>query len=111
MTRMAQERDSILRIRAKVDAYDEMEENTSSSDKAFAAHGNENDRIQLCSREKPLRVYRLMETVAIELSVKSPLITKLARFLRENSDEVITESQVKDCSVCVYHFFHNLYSE
>lgn len=101
MTRMAQERDSILRIRAKIDAHDEMEEAKATSNETLGAFNDADDRIQLCSREKPVRVQRLMGNISSELPVKYSLAAKLAKFLHANSDGDITVGRLNNCSVCV----------
>ena len=55
MTRMAQERDSILRLRAKVDSHDEYEESLIDTAPAALTDPSDN-RIVLCAPQRPFRL-------------------------------------------------------
>ena len=104
MTRMAQERDSILRIRAKVDSYDELEESKIGTEEHMEKSKASNDRIRFCSVEKPLRVRSLVEVISHEVPIKN-LASKLAKFLRATTHENITEQRLNVCSVCSIYIF------
>jgi hypothetical protein len=104
MTRMAQERDSILRIRAKVDSHDELEESKIGTEEHKEKSEASNDRIRFCSVEKPLRVRNLVDVISHEVPIKN-LTSKLAKFLRAATHENITEQRLNVCSVCSIPIF------
>jgi hypothetical protein len=106
MTRMAQERDSILRIRAKVDSYDELKETQMGTEETLENPEAAEDRIKFCSVEKALRVRHLAEIISHEVSIQK-FTSRLAKFLRATTGEDITEQRLNVCSVCaIYHFSH-----
>jgi hypothetical protein len=104
MTRMAQERDSILRIRAKVDSHDELEESKLGTEEHMEKSEASNDRIRFCSVEKALRVRNLAAVISHEAPIKN-FTSKLAKFLRATTHENITEQRLNVCSVCTIHIF------
>ena len=108
MTRMAQERDSILHVCAKVDSYDELAEIQIGTEEMPDGESPEaaDNRIRFCSVEKPLQVKNLAEIVFCEVSVRR-FTSKLAKFLRVTIGEDITEKRLEVCSVCAsFHFSH-----
>jgi hypothetical protein len=96
---MAQERDSILRIRAKVDSYDELQETQLGTEEIVQRPETSEDRIRFCSVEKPLRVNQLAGLISHEVPI-SKFTRKLARFLRATTGKDITEKHLAVCSVC-----------
>lgn len=65
MTRMAEERDSVLRIRAKVDSHDEMVESiTETSHANTTTSTTERLRVVFCAPQKQLRVTQILPQVA-----------------------------------------------
>ena len=103
---MAQERDSILRIRAKVDSYDELQETQMGTEETLESTEAADTRIRFCSVEKALRVRHLAEIISHEVSTQK-FTSRLAKFLRAATGEDITEQRLNVCSVCaIYHFSH-----
>jgi hypothetical protein len=99
---MAQERDSILRVRAKIDSHDELEEANIDPDetgKTLESHGDTEDRVTFCSAQRPQRVRVLAKDVSHEISI-SGFVSKLAKFLKAFTGADITEPRLKVCSVC-----------
>ena len=96
---MAQECDSILRIRAKVDSYNELQETQLGTEEILQRPETSEDRIRFCSVEKPLRVKQLAGLVSHEVPI-SKFTWKLARFLRAMTGQDITEKRLAACSVC-----------
>ena len=104
MTKMAQERDSILRVRAKVDNHDELEETRIGTEETLERSQTAEDRIRFCSVEKPLRVKHLVEIISHEVSMHK-FTWKLAKFLQATIGKDITEQRPTICSVCaIFHF-------
>lgn len=105
MTCMAQERDSILRIRAKVDAYDELKEAKVVSEEVTKSvvASDTDDRIQLCSADKPERFRKFIGSITSELPINSSIqvVTKLVKFLNENTNEAISEQRLATSPVCL----------
>jgi len=99
MTRMAQECDSILHIRAKVDSHDELQESKMGTEEHKEKSETSNDCIRFCSVEKPLRVRNLVDIISHEVPIKN-LTSKLAKFLRAATHENIAEQRLNLCSVC-----------
>lgn len=101
MTRMAQERDSILRIHAKVDSYDELEEKKVANQEP-ASHHNFDGRIYLCSVQKAVRMKRNADIASEEVSFRG-FTSKLTKFLQhECPDDRITEARLNVCSVSFF---------
>ena len=103
MTRMAQERDSILCVRAKVDSYDELEEANIGADENGRTSESPKDmdeHIKLCSPRKAHWMSLLAENVSCEISITG-FTSKLAKFLKASSGADIMENRLKVCSVCV----------
>jgi hypothetical protein len=97
---MAQERDNILRIRAKVDNHDELEETRMGTEEILERTGPATeDRVRFCSVEKPLRVRHLAEIISREVSIQNFTLT-LAKFLQATIGEDVTEQWLNVCSVC-----------
>jgi hypothetical protein len=99
MTRMAQEHDSILRIHAKVDSYDELQETQLGTEEILQRPETSEDRVRFCSVKQPLRVKQLAVLVSHEVPI-SRFTWKLARFLRATTGQDITEKRLAVCSVC-----------
>lgn len=94
MTRMAQERDNLLRIRAKVDQYDELEERELGEPEPIPL---DSSRTRLGSPCPPTRVsgfLRLITTAEEDLPVQQ-FTKKLAGFLRLLSSERCSEKQLQ----------------
>jgi hypothetical protein len=98
MTRMAEERDSILRIRAKVDNFDEWQESQDAT--PSTTPDNPPDcRVSLCSPGKPVRVYNISATLAQEFGL-SNFANRLAKFLHIYGGRKVSLQRLEACSVC-----------
>jgi hypothetical protein len=100
MTRMAQERDSILRIRAKVDSYDELEESRLVARETPDHPDTADDRIRFCSVQKAIHVKRLARNIFTELSIQG-FTLMLAQCLQEATGENVTETRLNISSVSI----------
>lgn len=103
MTRMAEERDSILRIRAKVDSYDEMVESTVETSPSDSAESTaESPRLVLCAPQKRVLVQRILPRIA---SLTADGLTgqefsrKLFHFLRDFTGTTIKQKDILSCTV------------
>jgi hypothetical protein len=103
MTRMAEERDSILRIRAKVDSFDEWEE---SLDATLPASSEDppDSRVSLCSPQKPVRVQDISSRLAPQEFRFSNFANRLAQFLHHYGGTKVPVQRLQSCSVC-FDFF------
>jgi hypothetical protein len=99
MTRMAEERDSILRIRAKVDSYDEWQESVTDTSPASSSQG---DRIILCAPQKKFRVHRYPHLLRREGVNVEKFSHWLSTFLRDYRAVTINRQQLDRCIVCVF---------
>lgn len=108
MTRMAQERDSILRIRARVDWYDDQEERKIMAN-ISSAHKDSDERVCFCAVQPPLRIQRVAMNAANEHSFRS-FIPTLAKYLCSTVDKTITEMCLNGCSVSPHFIFPLVYN-
>ena len=104
MTRMAEERDIILRIRAKVDSYDEMMESTVEASPVNTTTSiAERPRLIFCAPQKRVCVRHVLPQVA---SMTADGITgqqfakKLFQFVRDFTDAKINKKDILSCTVC-----------
>lgn len=103
---MAQERDNLLRIRAKVDQYDELEERELGEPEPIPL---DSSRTRLGSPCPPTRVsgfLRLITTAEEDLPVQQ-FTKKLAGFLRLLSSERCSEKQLQMQMVCRLPYFES----
>jgi len=97
MTRMAEERDNILRIRAKVDSFDEWEE---SQDAKPAVIDNLTDsRVLLCAPQKPTRVWDISAKLAPQEFGTSNFTNRLVKFLHIYAGTRVSKQRLEFCSV------------
>lgn len=105
---MAQERDSILRIRARVDWHDDQEERKIMSDISVTPQGSD-ERVCFCAVQRPLRIQRVATAAVDEHSFKS-FIPTLAKYLRGTVDNTITDARLNGCSVSPHFFLPPFYN-
>ena len=94
MTTMAQERDSILRIRQKVDSYDEMEELKDSAPPS--TNESLNTRVAFCSAQNAVRI---ADIAGLDEFSKWNVMPLLSRFLQAHRQLSITRKQLGTCTV------------
>jgi hypothetical protein len=94
MTTMAQERDSILQIRQKVDSYDEMEELKDAAlpttDEGLNVH------IAFCSAQNAVRIADIARSDEFLIC---NFMLLLSRFLQANGQCSVTRKQLETCAV------------
>jgi hypothetical protein len=101
---MNEERDSILRIRAKVDGFDEWEESKARMSPPPTSVNHADTRIVLCSPRKLVKVIHVSVTEApLEFNLKN-FDSRLARFFEVYSDVEITRQRLKMCAVGSDHY-------
>ena len=98
MTRMNEERDSILRIRAKVDSFDDWKESTAKTPTPPSIN-HADTRIVLCSPQKLIRVIRFSIAEARQEFNLNNFSTKLAKFFKVNCNVKTTRQQLETCAV------------
>jgi hypothetical protein len=100
MTRMNEERDSILRIRAQVDNFDEKEELRSQISQVSTPPVNYTDtRIILCSPQKATKVFYISVAQARHEFNLDNFSSRLARFFRLYSNVETTRQRLENCPV------------
>lgn len=100
MTQKAEERDSILRVRAKVDSYDELEESRFESAAATNEAGTNDNRIVFCAAQKWVRVGKIAAGLAKQEFSVNDFARKLSHFLRDFADTKVTVQGSMDWVVC-----------
>ena len=104
MTRMAQERDSILRLRAKVDSHDEYQESVIESSPATLADPSDN-RIELCAPQRPFRLQQVSSGRLAPDFVFENFARSLAKFLRLYGGLNINRQRLENCGVSFILFY------
>jgi hypothetical protein len=94
MTTMAQERDSILRIRQKVNSYDEMEELKDSAPPS--THESIDTHITFCSAQNAARI---ADIAGSDEFSKWNFTLSLSRFLQAHGQLSVTRKQLGTCTV------------
>jgi hypothetical protein len=94
MTTMAQERDSILRIRQKVDSYDEMEELKDTV--PATTHESLDTRIAFCSAQNAVRI---ADIAGSDEFSRWNFMLLLSRFLQVHGQLSVTRKQLGTCTV------------
>ena len=97
MTRMAEERDSILRIRAKIDSCDEWEEAQDS--KPAASDDHSDSRVSLCAPQKLMRVWNISDGLATQEFGLANFASQLAKFLHLYGGLNVNIKRLETCSV------------
>lgn len=107
MTRMAEERDSILRIRAQVDSHDEMMESTEETSQASTVPSTtECPRVVFCAQQKQMRVSHVLHQIGplTENNLTGQEFVKvLSRFLKDFTDAELGYREVPGCVVCFHY--------
>jgi len=98
MTRMAEERDSVLRIRAKVDSFDEWEESLDAPS-PVPSENPPDSRVSLCSPQKPVRVQNVTFGLAPQEFGFSNFTSRLAQFLHHYGGTKVPVQRLQSCSV------------
>ena len=98
MTRMNEERDSVLRIHAKVDSFDEWKESMAQTPTPPSVN-HADTRIILCSPQKLIRVIHFSIVEAHQEFKLNDFSTKLAKFFKVNSNIKTTRQRLEILAV------------
>ena len=98
MTRMAEERDSILRIRAKVDSFDEWEESLDARP-SMESENSLDSRVSLCAPQRPVRVQDISSKLAPQEFGCLNFSNRLVQFLALYGGTKINIKRLQSCSV------------
>ena len=104
MTRMAEERDSILRIRAKVDSFDEWEESLDARP-SVEPENPLDSWVLLCAPQKPVRVQDISSKLAPQEFRCSNFASRLVQFLHLYAGTKINVKRLQSCSVSLFFFY------
>jgi hypothetical protein len=94
---MAEERDSILRIRAKIDSCDEWEE--AQDAKPVVSDDHSESRVSLCAPQKPVRVWNVSNALATQEFGLANFVNRLAKFLHLYGGLNVSIKRLETCSV------------
>lgn len=90
MLKFAQERDSILRVRAKVDKYDEdLNAAEAAAEDVVAA----SDRVKLCAPQKLIGIMAFASLIALEFPEIKDFVNQLVRFAKTNRLQELSSPQ------------------
>jgi len=98
MTRMAEERNSILRVRAEVDSYDEREE--SQGVEPALSDNLPDSCVSLCAPQKYVRVWNISVGLSPSEFGFSNFTSRLAKFLHTYGGTKVSLQRLENCSVC-----------
>jgi hypothetical protein len=97
---MAQERDSILRLRAKVDSHDKYEESLIDTAPAALTDPSDN-RIVLCAPQRPFRLRQVsLGRLAQDFEFEN-FGSSLAKFFRLYGGLDVTQPRLESCGVSI----------
>jgi len=102
MTRMAEERDSILRIRAKVDSFDEWEKSLDAR-LSVEPENPPDSRVSLCAPQRPVRVQDISSKLAPQEFGCLHFASRLVQLLDLYGGTKINVKRLQSCSIRRYH--------
>lgn len=96
---MNEERDAILRVRAKVDSYDEWHELFSDPPIAGSSSPTVLDRVVLCSPQRAVLISVVASAITREFSDLSNFTNQLARFFKKSAVPNVSHQSLNQVSV------------